>query len=323
MTEGHLVAALEEHVLIVFTGGTISVSPSRDSNHPALGGAQLAGEISGFSEVPIQTVDLYRAMSESLTFPHLHKLVTFLRQAMDQPAVRGVVVSHGTDTMDEVSYLVDLVGPWSKPIVFTGAMRHNELVSADGPANLVNAIRVADTSASIGRGVMVVMNEEIHAARYVVKGHSTNVSSFSSPGAGLMGSVVEECVRYYWSVPPYTTSYRLPALHSWPKVELIRMTLGNSGLFLRACLAEQVDGVVIEGFGAGHVPEFLLPDIQKLIDAGVRVRVVPRTASGHPLYATYGTPGSEIGLQSMGVTMEEGPGHKARIRMMLELAGKE
>ncbi len=307
------------YVLIVFTGGTISVSPSTDVSNPALGGTQLTEGIRRYLDVPIKVVDLYRAMSESLTFSHLHRLAVFLMESMNDADLRGVVVSHGTDTMEEVAYFIDLLGPWVKPVVFTGAMRHSELLSADGPANLVDAIQTAAEPLSAGRGVMVVMNQEVHAARFVVKGHSTNVAAFVSPGCGPIGSVVEGIVRYYGMLPPDSRFFSLPKQDEWPRVELVRMTLGNSGLLLRACLADRVDGVVIEGFGAGHVPDYLLQDIDALIRAGVWVWVVPRTSAGHPLLSTYSTPGSEIGLRSMGVRMEEGPGYKARMRMILEL----
>lgn len=343
---------------MVFTGGTISVSPSRDEGNPALGANELLGSIGtpglqgnlaapsvdgpkvasgtvGTSNagvlgangadrgVPVQAVDLYRVMSESLTWDHLGKLVNFLRAAMQDPQVRGLVVSHGTDTMEEVSYLVDLVGPWPKPIVFTGAMRHSELTSADGPANLLDAIQVAYEPESAQRGVLVVMNQEIHAARYVLKEHSTNLATFHSPGFGALGSVVEGRVRYYWDVRPHKTFYALsqrPGGPQWPQVEVIRLALSPSTLFFQACLDPAVDGIIVEGFGAGHVPDYLLPDLQKLLDAQKQVWVVPRTHQGPPLYATYGTPGSEIGLQAMGVKMEEGPGYKARLRMILEIA---
>jgi L-asparaginase len=307
------------HVLIVFTGGTISVSPSRDTANPALGGTQLTEGLRQHLDVSFEIVDLYRAMSESLTFSHLERLAEFLLESMKDTNVSGVVVSHGTDTMEEVAYFIDLLGPWEKPIVFTGAMRHSELLSADGPANLVNAIRTAASPLSVDRGVMVVMNEEIHAARSVVKGHSTNVASFVSLDCGPIGNVVEGTVRYYGTVSSAPRYFDLPKQDSWPRVELVRMTLGSSGLLLQACLAAGVDGVVIEGFGAGHVPDYLLPDIEALVRSGTRVWVVPRTPGGYPLLATYNTPGSEVSLQSIGVRMEEGPGYKARLRMMLEL----
>lgn len=310
----------KEYVLIVFTGGTISVAPSHSNSGPALGARELLGPLRS-EDIPVKAVDLYRVMSESLTWDHVSKLVEFLKDAMQQPQVRGVVVSHGTDTMEEVSYFVDLVGPWPKPIVFTGAMRHSELIAADGPANLSDAIQTAYDSESANRGVLVVMNQEIHTARYVIKEHSTNLATFVSPGAGPLGSVLEGRVRYYWNTLPQEKFYTVPSGLNWPKVEIIRIGLASSALLIRACLEAKVDGIVIEGVGAGHVPDYLLPDIYKLVKANIQVWVVPRTHRGHPLYATYPTPGSEISLQAMGVKMEEGPGYKARLRMMLEISG--
>lgn len=310
----------DEYVLAVFTGGTISVSPSRDDYHPSLGANELLAVIGRQGTIPVKVVDLYRMMSESLTWEHLAKLVTRLRAAMQDPEVRGVVVSHGTDSLEEVGYLVDLLGPWSKPVVFTGAMRHSESLSADGPANLFDAVAVAHAPDSINRGVLVVMNQEIHAARYVVKEHATNLATFVSPGFGPLGSVVEAHVCYYWAVQPYEKFYAIPSTANWPCVETIRVHLAASSLFLKACLTAQVDGVVVEGFGSGHIPEYLMPDVNRLIEAGIRVWVVPRTARGQPLLSTYNTPGSEVCLQKIGVKMSEGPGYKARLRMTLEIA---
>lgn len=308
------------HVLIVTTGGTIAFSPSKSSTVPVLSGLDLLQKVRTQSRVQIETVDLYHVMSESLTWDHVHELMDFLRGAVANDSIAGVVVAQGTDTLEEVAYLFDLVGPWSKPIVFTGAMRHNESLSADGVANLADAIVVAGAKESHGRGVLVVMNQEIHLAATVMKTHSTNVASFMSPSAGPVGTILEGRVRYQWNAAPRAQWYELPKVDKWPRVELIRMTLCTSTLQLDACLQSGVDGVVIEGFGAGHLPDYIVPWVESMLHLGIRIWVVPCVISGQPLLSTYTTHGSEVELQSMGVTLTDGPGHKARLLAMLEIA---
>lgn len=325
---------MNRYVLALFTGGTISFVKEEIGAEPeaGLGSRELLPKgLSLPTDVTIRSVDVYKVMSESLTWSHVTTLVRAVEEAMKDEHLVGIVVSHGTDTMEEVSYLLDLAAPWPKPIVFTGAMRHSALPSADGEANLRDAIAVVVDERSPHRGVLVVMNQEIHAARYVAKAHSTSLAAFASPGRGPMGSVREGVVEFNWQLPPHERYYAIPAVQ--PGVELIRLGLAPSPLLLRACLdmaaedgggvqecsGSTVEGVVIEGYGAGHVSEHLLPVLSQLVEK-VPVWVVPRTAAGGPLSSTYTYPGSEKTLLEMGIRLEEGPGIKARLRMMLEIA---
>ncbi|MHB1681442.1 MAG: asparaginase [Bacilli bacterium] len=309
---------MTKSVSIIFTGGTISVLKRDGHTLPTLRSQDLLPKRLWLPEgVSVKTSDIYQVMSESLTWSHLQKLVAAIKEADNDPDIIGIVISHGTDTMEEVAYLLDLVGPWSKPVVLTGAMRQRALPSADGEANLLDAVEVAIHPESVGRGVCVVMNQEIHAARFVSKEHSTGVNAFQSPGRGPVGSVVEGRVCYHWLLPQRERFYAFPPV--MPTVELIRLGLVPSPLLLRACLHASVQGVVIEGFGAAHIADFLLPELQALVTADVWVWVVPRTTAGGPLLSTYTYPGSEGDLLSSGIQVADGPGVKARLRMMLEL----
>jgi L-asparaginase len=185
--------------------------------------------------------------------------------------VAGIVVTHGTDTMEETAYFLSLVAHTEKPIVLTGAMRPSTSISADGPANIYNAVAVAADPRAVGLGVMVVMNDEIHDAHSVYKSNTTEVSTFQSE-EGLIGTVQFGVARYFrgpYSRHTDTSEFTLEGVESLPPVDIIYMHEGVSGALIDAAVARGARGVVTAGVGNGNMSDEALTSLTAAAAAGV------------------------------------------------------
>lgn len=289
------------HQVVVFgLGGTIAMSPSAHGGvTPKLSAQELVQAVPGLAEagIPVEVVEFRRLPSASLDFATLAELTAATSGAIERGAT-GVVIVQGTDTIEETSFALDLCHTSPAPMVVTGAMRHPGLAGPDGPANLLAAIRTAADPRPRGFGVLVVLNDEIHAARRVRKTHTTAVGTFQSPDAGPLGHLVEGTVRITGAPPPRLI---LPPADptAAPVVAIHTAVLGDEPALV-AALAERVDGLVIAAMGVGHVPE---PLVEPLARATERIPVVlaSRTGSGSVLRSTYGFPGSEQDLIARGL----------------------
>jgi L-asparaginase len=233
--------------------------------------------------------------------------------------VDGAVVIQGTDTIEESAFLLDLLVGGDQPVVVTGAMRGAAMPGADGPANLLAAARVAASEPARGLGTLAVLNDEIHAARFVQKSHTALPSAFTSPGVGPLGLVAEERVRILTRVA------RTPVMAAQdgpPRpVALVRWAMGDDGRMLGALAGLGYRGAVIEGMGAGHVPADAAEAVGALA-AAMPVVLASRCASGPVFSETYGYPGGEIDLVRRGA-IPGGmlSGLKARLLLGLALRG--
>lgn len=213
----------------------------------------------------------------------------------------GIVLTQGTDSIEETSWLLDLFWPHDIPLVVTGAMRTPDSAGADGPANLKAALHVAHDPQSAGRGVLVVMNDLIHAPRRVRKTDTIAGDAFSSGRAGVLGRMVEGAPAYFAPPPPRRT-LPLPRRRDHD-VALVPMCLGTGDVLLRHALtAPEFAGVVVAGFGSGHVPRWLAEVIGE--HAAARpVVICSRCVDGPTTRETYGYPGSEVDLTARGAWM--------------------
>jgi len=233
-----------------------------------------------------------------------------------ESGVDGVVLTHGTDTLEETAYLLDLTVPGEKPIVVTGAMRAASDVGYEGLANLQAAVRVAAAPQARGLGAVVVLNDEIHAARYVTKTHTLNPATFQSPGWGPVGRVEGDAVI----VVRRPERQVLPWRGLEPKVGLLKLAVGLEADPLEDALARGMRGVVLEAFGGGRVPPWWLPALEQARGQGVAVVIASRCPAGR-VWDGYGYPGAYHTLMDMGCLFAEGlNGQKARIKLMVVLA---
>ncbi|MCW6005937.1 asparaginase [Micromonospora sp. CPCC 205371] len=290
---------LRPRVLVVSLGGTITMTPIASGGvAPALSVDQLLASVPGLADldVELETVDFRQLPGASVTFDDVAALTVLVRRSL-AAGVHGVVVIQGTDTIEETSYLLDLHHSGPEPVVVTGAMRNAAMAGADGPANLLAAVQTAASPAARDMGCVVVFADEIHAARRVRKTHSTAGSTFRSPNGGPLGYVVEGHPRMLVERLSRTPELRLGG--SRPTVALVTVGLDDDGVLLHG-LGSRVDGVVVAAFGAGHVPQRMVPALQELV-AAVPVVLASRTGAGSVLTGTYGFPGSERDLVARGL----------------------
>lgn len=290
-------------VAIGALGGTIAmVAGTSGGVEPELSAEQLAKSIPGISELStIHAKTLAKLPSVSLSFRVLFDALDWANNQIDEGA-KAVILTQGTDTLEESAFLLSLNWQKPQPLIITGAMRAPMAAGADGPANLLSSLLVAIDEQSIGRGVMVVMNDEIHSPYFVRKSQSLKVETFKSGLIGPLGAVVEAKPVFFRSTD------RLPKPLSQPK------TLDKKVALVEACLSSGSDhlelvfssgiyqGVVIAGFGSGHV-SFEEADIIKNYAHKLPVIMATRAYSGPTSEKTYGYKGSEIDLMRGGVLM--------------------
>ncbi len=228
-------------------------------------------------------------------------------------AYDGIVVTHGTDTLEESAFLADLVLTTRKPVVFTAAMRSGGDLGLDGPRNIVGSVRVASHNESFDKGVLVVMNDDIHSARDVVKTDSGKVDAFTSPGLGPLGIVDPDEVVYH-RASLYRENVWTQKID--PRVDLIKAVCGLDGRYIDCSIASGSRAIVIEAFGRGNLSKDMLPHIKKALDAGLIVVIASRTHTGRVL-PEYGYEGGGKNLQDMGAILAgDLQGVKVRLKLM-------
>lgn len=225
----------------------------------------------------------------------------------------GVVITHGTDTLEESAFLCDLVLTTRKPVIFTAAMRSGSDLGLDGPRNIIGSVRVACHHDSIDKGVLVVMNDEIHTARDVVKSDTGKVDSFVSLGYGPLGNVDPDTVVYHRSTL-YRESVWTDQLDT--RIDLIKAVAGMDGKYIRCSIETEAQAIVIEAFGRGNLPRNIMPDIQAAIAANILVIIASRTYTGRVL-PEYGYEGGGKNLLDMGAILAgDMKGVKIRLKLM-------
>lgn len=235
---------------------------------------------------------------------------------VDRDEVDGIVVTHGTDTLEETAYFLDITVLTKKPIVLTAAMRNINELGTDGPRNIFSSIRVACSTQAIGAGAVVCLNDEIHAAREVNKTYTSNVATFESPGFGPLGIVDEDGVFFFRKS---TVRYHIPTTKIEPHVALLKTYTGDLGEFIDYAVDKGYKGIVLEGFGRGNVPDTIINSLKTAIQHQVAVVLVSRAYKGRVL-DIYSYEGGGAYLKKMGVILaHEQTGQKARIKLMVVL----
>lgn len=287
-------------ITVLALGGTIAMTRSEGGGVvPTLTGEALVAAVPGLEDLAQIDARSFRQLpSAHLKFDDLEDLATAIR-ALAQEGRRGVVVTQGTDTIEETAFVLDRLLEGDMPVVVTGAMRNPTVPGADGPGNLLAAVQVAASDAARGYGCLVVMNDEIHAARFVRKMHTSRLDAFASPACGRVGWVTEGVVRLPVTLPR-VAALRAGPVSASPRVALFKMAVGDDAGLVQALADAGIDGLVVEATGGGHVSPWIA-DVLGELARKVPVILTSRTGTGDALSCTYGFPGSEIDLQRRGL----------------------
>ncbi|MGA8478067.1 MAG: asparaginase [Chthoniobacterales bacterium] len=311
----------DQKIVVVGTGGTISsrYDQSQDRFVASQEVEKIVALLPDRKGLPrLEFQNFAKIPSFEMTIEVTHKLIKHLAELLAQPEVGGVVVTQGTDTMEETSFLADLLLPVGKPIVFTGAQLPNDHPQSDGPRNIQDSIRAAASPDASGLGVMVCFNGQLHAARDVTKVHTSAVQTFQSYDHGALGCVDERQVVIFRR-PEIRLSLSADELDR--RVDLIEVGLGIDARSIDAALASGVDGIVVEAFGRGNATTDFGRGVARACAKGVPVVVTSRCPSGRvkPIYGSGGGGGRD--LEDAGALFAgDLKGPKARILLIVALS---
>jgi len=307
-------------VVLIATGGTIAmkVDPVKRGPVPAISGDDLLSSVpdaAKFATVEVKNVS--NVPSPYMNPVRWMALTREVSSALIRTEVAGVVVSHGTDTLEETAYWLDLTVDSEKPVVLIGAQRNASEPDFDGPRNLLNAVRIAVDRQSRGKGVLLAMNNQINAAREVTKTHTSSVETFRSGDFGFLGEVDFDRI-VYWRAP--LRRQHLPIKSDrMPYVEIISMYGGAEGYLIKAALEHGARGLVIQSLGLGNVNEVMFAAIKDAISKGAAVVISSRVPNGRVL-PNYAYDGGGKALVEAGAVMgNDLSPPKARILLMLLL----
>ncbi|MEH7114403.1 asparaginase [Neobacillus niacini] len=307
-------------VVLLTTGGTIASKPNKDSGKLASGeltGEELAAMCNLPKDIEVIIESVFQKASIHITFDDLVVLKNKIEKYYEDDKVSGVVVTHGTDTLEETAYFLDLTIKDSRPVVITGSQRSPDDLGSDVYINLRHAIYSACCEDLRNAGAVVVFNERIFTARYVKKEHASNIQGFSVFGFGYLGIIDNDVVQIFQK--PIKREYF--AIQSpIPQVEIIKCYIGADGKFIKAARESGVKGIVLEGVGRGQVAPQMMVEIEKSLSEGIAM-VITTSAEEGSVYTTYDYEGSAYDLYKKGVILgSDNDSKKARIKLGVALA---
>jgi len=306
---------MKKKILIVTTGGTISMKAGADGVVPSLTGSEIIKLIPGIESIAELSLYEFSNIPSPMMTPQkmfeLSGIVTSMIENYD-----GVVITHGTDTIEETSYMLFLTLQTKKPVIFTAAMRSNEETGLDGPRNLFNAIRVAASDKSFDRGVMLAVNDEIFSVREVYKSSTSLTNAFDAPHYGILGMIDVDDIIYYRK-SEFRYKFKVERIET--NVDLIKMCAGINRKFIDYSIQSGVKGIVIEAFGRGNVNPEMKNGILEAIYKGIPVVITSRVPNGRVL-GIYGYEGGARQLEENGAIMGyDLNSEKARLKLMVLL----
>ncbi|AKI98044.1 asparaginase [Kosmotoga pacifica] len=307
-----------KRIALITTGGTIAMTkdPRTGGAIPALSANRSITEIDRLKEIAmIEHHEFSNLPSPHMTPETMWKLSMLVNSLLKRDDISGAVITHGTDTLEETAYFLDLTVGSEKPVVCTAAMRSIDELGTDGPRNVVSSVRVAVNPISVGMGTMVCLNDEIHAAREVTKTYTSNVATFDSPGYGPLGIVDEDKVIFYRK-PLLRESFEVEKIEE--NIALFKTFTGDDGRILRTLPEMGFKGIVLEAFGRGNVPPKVADSIEELITKQhIPVIITSRCFKGRVL-GVYGYKGGGLSLEMAGAIFAQGlSSQKARIKLMI------
>ncbi|MGM0123487.1 L-asparaginase [Enterococcus sp. AZ194] len=302
-------------ILVLHTGGTIAMKEDSITGgvSPDVVNPLMAAEIAIPQEVELFVEDIFNVPSPHIMPEHMLRLKNRILKAIAQK-FSGIVITHGTDTLEETAFFLDTTIGHLIPIVLTGAMRSSNELGSDGLYNFESAIRVASCPEARDKGVLVVMNDEIHSARYVTKTHTTNVATFRTPTLGPIGIVTKQRILFMQEL---LETEHLDTNLVEGLIPIVKAYAGMHGDLIETLAKSPLDGLVIEALGAGNLPPDTLPAIRLLIEKNVPVVLVSRCFNGiaEPVYEYEGG-GKE--LQDLGIIFCNSiNSQKARLKLLI------
>ncbi|HCV6563498.1 TPA: asparaginase [Staphylococcus aureus] len=307
-----------KHLLVIHTGGTISMS--QDQSNKVV--TNDINPISMHQDVinqyaQIDELNPFNVPSPHMTIQHVKQLKDIILEAVTNKYYDGFVITHGTDTLEETAFLLDLILGIEQPVVITGAMRSSNEIGSDGLYNYISAIRVASDEKARHKGVMVVFNDEIHTARNVTKTHTSNTNTFQSPNHGPLGVLTKDRVQFHHM--PYRQQ-ALENVNDKLNVPLVKAYMGMPGNIFSFYSREGIDGMVIEALGQGNIPPSALEGIQQLVSLNIPIVLVSRSFNGI-VSPTYAYDGGGYQLAQQGFIFSNGlNGPKARLKLLVALS---
>ena len=307
-------------IVLLFTGGTISMrhDPSADGAVPRLTGQEIVEATRGLAEVAdIEVEEWGMFPGPHMNIERMWAVRNRIKHHLSRPEVEGVVVTHGTDALEESAYIVARSLLPDKPVVFTGAMRPASDIGWDGPSNLLDAVRVAASPLSRGKGTLVCMSERVHSALEVTKTHTEARDAFESPSLGALGEVDEGIVSYRRAllIMPEPLDPERPV----EPVDIVHVYAGADARLLDASRESGAKAVVVAAMGRGNVPPAVFDGIVRWVESGRPIIITSRALRGR-VGPTYGYPGGGRRVLEAGAIFAYGkrPG-QARIDVMLAL----
>ncbi|HDE4221789.1 TPA: asparaginase [Staphylococcus aureus] len=307
-----------KHLLVIHTGGTISMS--QDQSNKVV--TNDINPISMHQDVinqyaQIDELNPFNVPSPHMTIQHVKQLKDIILEAVTNKYYDGFVITHGTDTLEETAFLLDLILGIEQPVVITGAMRSSNEIGSDGLYNYISAICVASDEKARHKGVMVVFNDEIHTARNVTKTHTSNTNTFQSPNHGPLGVLTKDRVQFHHM--PYRQQ-ALENVNDKLNVPLVKAYMGMPGDIFSFYSREGIDGMVIEALGQGNIPPSALEGIQQLVSLNIPIVLVSRSFNGI-VSPTYAYDGGGYQLAQQGFIFSNGlNGPKARLKLLVALS---
>ena len=307
-------------VKLIATGGTIAmkIDPVKKAPVPAITGEDLISTVPEIAQVAkMEVQNISNVPSGYMDPPRWIELQKAVAEALSRPEVAGVIVSHGTDTLEETAYFLDLTVASEKPIVLIGAQRNASERDFDGPRNLYNAARICVSPDAKGKGTMIVLNNQINAAREVTKTHTSDVETFKSGDYGFLGIADVDRIIFYRS--PLRRQHFPIKMDKLPYVEIIPAYGGADGTLIRAAVGAGAKGLVIQALGWGNVNIPQYEAIKEVIAKGVPVVISTRVYNGRVM-PVYGYIGGGNTLKQLGAIFADNlTPQKARLLLMLAL----
>lgn len=310
---------MKKHIIVITTGGTIAMKkdPETGGLVPAVSGEDLAAAVPGLSDwADVSVVEFSNVPSGWMSAEKMFDLSHLIDKLSEEGKADGFVVTHGTDTLEETAFFLDMSLKTEKPVCVTGAMRGASELSADGPENILSAVRTAADDMSKGMGVLVCLQDRIYAAKDVTKSHTTNPDTFRDLNYGPLGAVYGKEIIYGRRPMPHA---RLHPETIEPNVWLISAWSGMDGEIVKCAGKAGVKGVVIDGLGCGNVPPLCRKEILALRKQGIPVVLTTRVPSGSVMQE-YSYEGSALSMKESGIILGgDLSGWKARLLLVLAL----